>query len=384
MALTDKLTSIANAIREKGGTTELLTLAQMPDAIAALPTGGGESGGDLTDEELTLTGDFDSRFINGGWDWFVKKYGNRITTKDITSMTDCFYGSQLTEIPFELNIKTQTTPAYWTDAFREATKLESIGKINNMEAEAIYGLFKNCYRLRYLPEMDLQWKAPTSSTKRTSDIFNGCYSLREIPESFLSKIHNPKVTSTSYTQWAASFSKCYALNEIRGINPISGILTSNSFSNAFLSCYHLKTLTFNTANGTPITTQWKNQTIDLSQYVGWAGESNADKNITTNYNSGITADKEVVSAADYERLKDDPDWWSRSYLFSRFGHNAAAELINTLPDTSAYIKAQGASNNIVKFYTNAGMDTDGGSVSQLTEEEVAVAAAKGWSIAYGT
>jgi hypothetical protein len=36
MALTDKLTSIANAIREKGGTTDKLTLAQMPDAIAAI------------------------------------------------------------------------------------------------------------------------------------------------------------------------------------------------------------------------------------------------------------------------------------------------------------------------------------------------------------
>ena len=46
MALTDKLSAIGAAIREKGGTTELLTLAQMPYAIAALPTGGG---GDLTD-----------------------------------------------------------------------------------------------------------------------------------------------------------------------------------------------------------------------------------------------------------------------------------------------------------------------------------------------
>ena len=381
MALTDKLSAIGAAIREKGGTTELLTLAQMPDAIAALPTGGGSGGEGPTDEELTLTGNCDSRFINGGWDWFVKKYGNRITTKDITDMADCFYGSQLKEIPFELNIKTQTTPAYWTDAFRGATMLESIGKINNMQADALYGLFRDCYRLRYLPEMDLQWKTPAAS-KRTSDIFNSCYSLREIPEEFLSKIYNPKVTSTSYIQWALSFYKCYALNEIKGINPNSGILTSNSFNNSFLSCYHLKGITFNTINGTPITAQWKNQTIDLSTYVGWAGESDADETITTKWNSGITADKEVTDAATYAALKNDPDWWSRNYLYSRFGHDAAVELINTLPDTSAYIKAQGASNNIVKFYTNAGMNTDGGSVSQLTEEEVAVAAAKGWTISY--
>ena len=42
MALTDKLTAIANAIRAKGGTSDTLTLAQMPRAIAALPSGGTE------------------------------------------------------------------------------------------------------------------------------------------------------------------------------------------------------------------------------------------------------------------------------------------------------------------------------------------------------
>ena len=42
MALTDKLTAIANAIRAKDGTSDTLTLAEMPQAIAALPSGGTE------------------------------------------------------------------------------------------------------------------------------------------------------------------------------------------------------------------------------------------------------------------------------------------------------------------------------------------------------
>ena len=41
MALTDKLTNIADAIRSKGGTTDQLTLAGMVDAINAIQTGGG-------------------------------------------------------------------------------------------------------------------------------------------------------------------------------------------------------------------------------------------------------------------------------------------------------------------------------------------------------
>ena len=42
MALTDKLVAIADAIRAKGGTSDTLTLAEMPQAIAALQSGGTE------------------------------------------------------------------------------------------------------------------------------------------------------------------------------------------------------------------------------------------------------------------------------------------------------------------------------------------------------
>jgi hypothetical protein len=41
MALTNKLTAIADAIRDKTGDTELLTLDQMPVAIQGIETGGG-------------------------------------------------------------------------------------------------------------------------------------------------------------------------------------------------------------------------------------------------------------------------------------------------------------------------------------------------------
>ena len=39
MAITDKLTEIADAIRAKTGETELLLLSQMPNAIASISTG---------------------------------------------------------------------------------------------------------------------------------------------------------------------------------------------------------------------------------------------------------------------------------------------------------------------------------------------------------
>lgn len=57
MALTDKLTAIADAIRAKTGETGGLTLEQMPSAIASIETGGG---GGSVDGYCTVT------FMNGG------------------------------------------------------------------------------------------------------------------------------------------------------------------------------------------------------------------------------------------------------------------------------------------------------------------------------
>ena len=65
MALTDKLTNIADAIRSKGGTTDQLTLAGMVDAINAIQTGKNEIAQfienkitNFSNEELTAISDY--------------------------------------------------------------------------------------------------------------------------------------------------------------------------------------------------------------------------------------------------------------------------------------------------------------------------------------
>jgi hypothetical protein len=47
----------------------------------------------------------------------------------------------------------------------------------------------------------------------------------------------------------------------------------------------------------------------------------------------------------------------------------------SLPDTSTY------GSNTIKFKGASGALTDGGAINTLTEEEIAVAAAKGWTVA---
>ena len=370
--LTEKLTSIANAIREKGGTTEKLTLEQMPNAIAALSGGGGEL------EIPVLTGDASYYDYNGKWDFFINANGNKITTNKIEDMGHAFRNCNLETIPFEINCEIDS-PISWMNAFYNATQLKEIGKINCLYPSYGMNIFGNCIRLRNLPEIET-FKFDIDTWNRNVGWFYGCFSLRSVPEDMLKKMYSTKL-SNNFCPLYEMFYNCYVIDEIVGINPQSKAFTDNAFYHTFDNCYRVKNIIFATQDvGTPYTVEWKNQTIDLSQYVGWAGAANADKDIL-NYNSGITADKEVIDKPTYDALKNDPDWWSRQFIYSRFNHDSAVAMINSLPDTSAYIKANGGTNT-VKFYTNAGMNTDGGGVNALTEEEIAVATAKGWTISY--
>lgn len=56
MALTDKLTAIADAIRTKTGSTEKLTLAQMPTEIAGIQGGGSMETGEFVGTSSTFWG----------------------------------------------------------------------------------------------------------------------------------------------------------------------------------------------------------------------------------------------------------------------------------------------------------------------------------------
>lgn len=206
-------------------------------------------------------------------------------------------------------------------------------------------------------------------------MFNYCYSLRSVPI-ILIKSGNPYIYS-SYSYFNSGFSYCYVLDELINL-PIpytKATWTSNAFNSTFTYCNRLKNITFALKDGVPYTVTWKSQVINLSDYVGYTN----NKSNILKYNSGITADKEVKDDASYQLLKNDPDWWTMDVNYSRYNHDSAVATINSLPDTSAYLATAGGTNTI-KFNGQAGALTDGGAINTLTEEEIAVAAAKGWTV----
>ena len=357
-----------------------------------------------TDADLTITGNCQYRFANGGWDWVIDKYGNRITTNNITNSEYMFYSCyNITKIPFQLNLNSTSssmsmnymfcscdkltsipditlTPSNYFDMssmFQSCQHIETLPYIYNAYPGRINSLFYECLRLRNIPEDYVDtWnfsRLHSYDYANSSNLFASCYSLRKVPDSLLQNMWNPY--TAYYSGWLYSaFEGCSSLDEIVGL-PVPDITyTSNMFVRTFIGCYRLKNMIFSTSGGQPYVVRWKNQEISLTD----VGYTNAPGGIL-NYNSGITADKKVTDDATYQALKDDPDWFTTNIAYSRYNHDSAVATINSLPDASAYLATAGGTNTI-KFKGAAGSSTDGGAINTLTEAEIAVASAKGWTV----
>ena len=356
----------------KYNTAEMgVKMSQLPFAKDAIPN-----------SAKRITGDCQYRFANGGWDWFIEQLGEEITTENITDCSNMFLDLNLEKIPFVINC---AAAGYIDLSYMFANaKLKELPKIIAKVEKTSY-MFLGCKYLREIPEDyfdNFDWSYITNLTSGYSGnmdaMFDFCYSLRYIP---IHKIKSNPIIVPSYSYLYNCFSNCYCLDEIKDLPlPFTGAWTSNAFgsgpySGCFLATSRLKSLTFALNEGQPAVMNWKNQTIDLSQKVGYA----VLRDDFLNYNSGITADKEVTDDATYQALKNNPDWFTCNVAYSRYNHDSAVETINSLPDTSAYLAANGGTNTI-SFRGDAGSATDGGAINTLTEAEIAVAAAKGWTV----
>ena len=124
MALTDKLTAIADAIRAKTGETAPLGLVDMPTAIASIETGGG--GGFDPEKMYTVRVNVPGRTTVTVYTK-TSAYSNPTESTLSTSRTPETYNLQPTSF-----IAFSTTP-------RMATNLVSIGLCNGLEMYIVNG-----------------------------------------------------------------------------------------------------------------------------------------------------------------------------------------------------------------------------------------------------
>lgn len=379
------LINIANSIREFGKHGNKLKPSSMPGWIEEVYNTGFEDGynegfehgnyeGGGGIELPALSGDLRYAFAYGAWDWFLDMFGNEIKTENITDCSYMFCNYQKDELP---NIKLNFAEGQKVSFVKtfDGSKLKSIGcYLSGAYPGDLQSLFSGSNYLKTIDDGFFTSMVFDDGNRSTyiSGLFTNCYSLRELPN--LEPFNNSQARYHT-SVYSGGFNSCYVLNKIINLPIIKEAYTSNAFSDSFKVCRRLKDLTFITENGQPIAVAWSKQTIDLSYYVGYA-MSKTDSYIL-NYNSGITQDKYVDNAASFEALKDDPDWYG-NLEFSRYNIDSAIRTIASLPDVSA------GTSNVIKFKGEAGNGSasDGRKINEMTDAEIAVAAAKGWTVTF--
>ena len=363
------LTNIANAIREKNGLTDTYKPSEMATAILAI-----QGGGTTEVEPIVLTGDCNYACAGVLAGAYIDTFGNSISTESIVNAARMFHNNHAKIIPFEINMD-NTTYRNMGYMFYYCINLQSLPKINNAYPSNVAQIFSGCKSIVEIPNDyfdDWNWSLlQTNASAQMNGMFQIMSSLRRIPTKALNNLYGKQTSSSA--PYPSLFLNDFALDEVIGLGVSTGAnLQSNRFTNTFNSCYHIKDIIFQTLeNGNPQSAIWNYQTIDLTNWVGYASLVASDYQDAFN-RAGLTADKEVVDDITYQALKNDLDWWTRDINYSRYNHDSAVRTINSLP--------RQCNGCIIKFIGASGALTDGGAINTLTEEEIAVATSKGWTV----
>lgn len=189
MTLTELFTNIANAIREKKGTTESIVAEDFPSEIESI-SGGEEtvlpdgikfkestfSSIDLSNADTSNITDMSNMFY-GCASLTSMDLGSNFKTSNVTTIQHMFYGcTSLTSINFN-NFNTQNITSMGS-MFYGCTALTSVnfGNINTSNVTNLNMLFFSCTSLRTVNMSNID----TSSVTNIRGLFNLCSNLTEI------------------------------------------------------------------------------------------------------------------------------------------------------------------------------------------------------------
>lgn len=389
------LMNIADAIREKNGTEDTYKPSEMAEAILAIQGGGGDNG----KINYVATGDCKDRFRDGILDFLILddqiKNSINISTSGITNAYYMFYGNEkITEIPFELNFDSNATSSELYHMFGNCISLETMPVINNGRCGKNNGfeyMFFHCHKLKSIPNDFIQLfdTSGCNSGCSRNHMFAGCHSLRNIPVDIFEEINGVGSMNRSKNNYPSAFYGCYALDQLVNLPSPS----ATNFFDVYYSdstyhynlivtyCSRLKRLKFKNTDGSK---NIANQHLNLKT-VGYATDGMIYNYQTIRAIDFLDENAEelglvkVVGEATYNQYKNTNDWYTSLVEYSRYNHDSAVETINSLPDTSWAVESSGKTNTIT-FNGASGSATDGGAISNLTADEIAVATNKGWTV----
>lgn len=203
--LTDFLTDVANAIREKKGTTELINPQNFSDEIASIESGGGSRWTGHADVEglkaIGWTDEDIQYYQENGVNWNEEDDEFHKVTEDnkalygvLTINNISTYRDRIVYLP-KIDISKGVS---MSSKFSNCYSLVAIPFLNTSGVTSMRFLFRYCYSLVCVPPLD------TSSVTDMNNMFAACYSLQNIPPLDTSKV----------TDMGSIFSSCRSLQNI--------------------------------------------------------------------------------------------------------------------------------------------------------------------------
>lgn len=220
MALKTYLTGIADAIREKKGTTDPINAQDFASEISSISTGGGE---DYLQILVKGKGEFGADHLCAN---FQGTNIDFITSVDFSNMTAFNYMFQycrnLTAIP-QINTSSATNMQSMFYGCDKLTTLPQLNTNNVTNMKAICQLCQNLTTVAF----------NTDKVTALNTAFSGCFRVTTIDLTSMDLI-------TSSTSSSSMCSQCYSLKNfiIRNMTRVPTIPSSTAFNAIFDDCYH--------------------------------------------------------------------------------------------------------------------------------------------------
>ena len=217
--LTNFLTDVADSIREKKGTSELIQASNFDTEIDSI-----ESGSDLDEYFETNANSNEAYWVR---DNFIKKFPSIIIDDSITNLTSFCANLPYKIIPKIICNNNVTNFMSLYNGCNNATTIDVSG-LNSSNVTNMENMFINCQSLESLNLSNFN----TSNVTNMSNMFYGCVNLTNLN---LSNFNTSNVTNMSYM-----FSSCSNLTNLN----LSNFNTSNvtNMRNMFYNCQSLTNL----------------------------------------------------------------------------------------------------------------------------------------------
>ena len=221
--IVELLTDVADAIREKKGTTEPINAQSFAEEIRTIESGGSGWTGHADVEGLKAIGWDDDDIA------YYQKYGVNWNAEDdeyhkVSDDNKALYGVLTADNIQDYKDRIVYLPKIdfagksMTSKFRNCKAMVALPMIDTSSATSFYGTFSYCYNLRCLPPLN------TSKVTTMEIAFFYCYCLKMLPPLNLSKVKN-------FSQWLQN---CYSIEVLNEINNDIAInftqFTGNNYS----------------------------------------------------------------------------------------------------------------------------------------------------------